>query len=232
MKISLIHPSRGRAEKAKATYDNWMQKASGEIEIEYILSLDLDDNYDEYKRVFGEHYNCVLAFNKNLVEAANVGVSYSHGDLIILISDDFECFDLWDATLKNFLVGKKDFVLKTFDGIQDWIVTLPIMDRVYYKKQGYLYYPEYHHMFCDTDLTHKSELQGKLIIRNDLLFKHNHYSVGGCKKDAINIKADATCAKGESLYLQRVKNNFGLTENTCSLSDNANSHINWLKNKL
>lgn len=232
MKISLLHPSRGRAEKAHKTYRNWIDKSSGGTEIEYLLSLDSDDDYDLYKHIFGFDFYSIIAKNKNLVDAANNGAKICTGDLLILISDDFDCPENWDLLLLDAIKDKQDFVLKTFDGIQKWIVTLPIMDRIYYEKQGYIYHPEYQHMFCDTDLTHKADLQKRLIIRNDIVFIHNHYSSGGDKKDAVNIKADATWKQGEDFYLERCKNGFELFDNIFDLSKEANPHINWLKNKL
>lgn len=71
MKISLLHPSRGRAEKAHKTYRNWIDKSSGGTEIEYLLSLDSDDDYDLYKHIFGFDFYSIIANNNNLVEAAN-----------------------------------------------------------------------------------------------------------------------------------------------------------------
>ena len=95
---------------------------------------------------FGFDFYSIIAKNKNLVDAANNGAKICTGDLPILISDDFDCPENWDLLLLDAIKDKQDFVLKTFDGIQKWIVTLPIMDRIYYEKQGYIYHPEYQHM--------------------------------------------------------------------------------------
>lgn len=232
MKISLLHPSRGRAEKAYQTYRNWIEKSSGEIEIEYLLSLDSDDNYDLYKEIFGIDFHSIIAKNSNLVEASNSVADSCTGDLIVLISDDFDCPENWDLLLLDAVKDKKDFVLKTFDGIQKWIVTLPIMDRTYYEKQGYIYYPEYQHMFCDTDMTHKASLEGKLIVRNDLVFTHNHYSVGKSEKDCVNTKADLTWNQGEKVYLERVKNNFGIKKEEIKPFELPLEMKKWINSKI
>lgn len=235
MKISLLHPSRGRAEKSLKTLINWLQKASNISNIEHVISIDYDD--DEINKYIVNYANSpktnvVISNNNNLVEAANNGAKICTGDLLILISDDFDCPENWDLLLLDAVKDKKDFVLKTYDGIQKWIVTLPIMDRIYYEKQGYLYYPEYQHMFSDTDMTHKADLEGKLIIRNDLVFTHNHYSVGKSEKDCVNTKADLTFQQGEKVYLERVKNNFGLKKEEIKPFDLPLEMQSWINSKI
>jgi len=125
-------------------------------------------------------------------------------------------------------------VLKTFDGAQRWIVTLPIMDRMYYAQKGYIYYPSYRHMFVDTDLTHVAELEGKLIMRNDIIFKHSHYSTGETPKDELNERNDRTWNQGMAVYLHRVRERFGLPEgiNVFDLCFEAKHHIQWLQKAL
>ena len=234
MKISLIHPSRGRAEKAFETYDKWMQKSSKKTIINYVLSIDTNDaDCEKYKELFWLCPSYIVNYpNNNLVEAANRAAITCYGDFLILISDDFDCPENWYLLLLDAVKDKQDFVLKTFDGIQDWIVTLPIMDRIYYEKQGYIYYPEYQHMFCDTDMTHKASLEGKLIVRNDLVFTHNHYSIGKSEKDCINTKADLTWQQGEKVYLERVKNNFGLSENEIKPFELPLEMQSWINSKI
>jgi len=236
MKISILHPSRSRPEEGYIAYRHWVLKMSGTNEYEYILSIDVTDPKAEaYLRgaFRGPKNKIIINDNNNVVQAANEAAKVANGDIIVLISDDFECFDNWDIAIVDALKGKSG-VLKTYDNTQRWIVTLPIMTRDYYEEQGHIYYPSYQHMFCDCDQTHKADLQKKLIIRNDIVFKHNHYSVGGQPKDAVNVKADGTWAQGERIYLQRCRERFGLGNvNVYDLSPEAEKagHIKWMKRK-
>ena len=231
--ISIIHPSRGRAYQAKETADRWIAKSSGTVPIEYILSIDTSDPQKaDYLALF-EKAIITLADNTCVVEAANAGARNADGDIFVLVSDDFDCFVDWDLKLVEAFTGNECRVLKTYDGTQKWIVTLPIMDKAYYNMQGYLYCPEYKHMFADTDQTHKAEIEGRLLFRNDLVFTHNHYSTGANKKDEVNVKADATWAQGEEVYLRRVREGFGYNDvDVFKVSDLGKHHINWLKKKL
>lgn len=233
MIISVIHPSRSRASQAKATINHWLSSLSGLYEVEYILSVDSDDpQLDEYLNLSCDII--VVSKNQNLVQASNSAAKETRGDIIVLVSDDFTCFKNWDEAIVKAMEGRSG-VLKTNDGIQRWIVTLPIFTRDYYESQGYIYHPGFSHMFGDTYMTHKADLEKKLIIRNDIVFLHNHYSKkGGAKKDALNVKADATMAEGEKVYMDHVLNKFGLNVDVMNLSREAHQagHVNWLKKRL
>ena len=231
MKISLLHPSRGRAEKAKRTYDNWINKSSGKLDIEYILSTDMSDFAEPYMRSFGVTFKTETTnYNNNLVDATNNGAKKTTGDLIVLISDDFDCPENWDLLLLDAVKDKKDFVLKTLmDSKMD--SDLLIMDK-FTMKTGYIYYPEYQHMFCDTDMTHKASLEGQLIVRNDLVFTHNHYSIGKSEKDCVNTKADLTWNQGEKVYLERVKNNFGIKKEEIKPFELPLEMQSWINSKI
>lgn len=235
MTISLLHPSRGRPQRAIETFLNWKGKSSGAHKIEHIISIDTDDSeHDNYKaKYWGEFTKIIGGNNGCAVTATNGAAALSTGDILVMLSDDFECPQDWDKLIVEAFLSayENGNVLKTYDGIQKWIVTLAIMDRSYYLRHGYFYYPEYKHMFCDTEMTHKAELEGRLIVRNDLIFPHNHYTHGGAKKDATNEKADKTWNQGEALYLRRVKENFGLSGvDPFNISDK--NHVKWLRSKL
>lgn len=212
-KISLIHPSRNRPEMAAHAITNWLNKMYRVCDWEYILSIDEDEpNKVEYAAV-----ECISPFIKTLVspnqtaiEAINNAAKVSTGDLIIVVSDDFDCHNGWDKWLIDNLNGGQDYLVKTFDGIQDWLITLPIMDRTYYERFGYIYYPEYKHMFCDTEMTEVGHLLGKVIDLKDAShpFLHKHYSAGYMAKDSINEKNDNTWGQGEALFNIRKSHGF------------------------
>jgi glycosyltransferase involved in cell wall biosynthesis len=231
--ISLIHPSRNRPEQASETAKHWLSNMFSVLNLaDYTLSIDLDDTtINEYKTNFVEGFNIIMSNNTCVVDAANVGAKQAKGDILVLVSDDFECYPDWDIDLINHFTEYKDNVLKTNDTLQDWIVTLPIMDRTYYEACGYLYYPKYKHMFCDTDMTHKAELEGKLHKRMDMVFKHCHYTQGETLKDAVNDKADLTWMQGETTYLHRVASSFDIPNvDVMNISDVG--HKSWLIQKM
>ncbi|HEY3385380.1 MAG TPA: hypothetical protein VGK46_02655 [Saprospiraceae bacterium] len=235
--ISLIHPSRGRPKQSFETMIKWLSKSSGDVQLDLVLSLDCDDPViDEYYKLYenlGRSFLWEDNLNTSAVDAINKGAKECVGDILVIVSDDSDCPDRWDARIANAMSGKSG-VLKTFDGVQKWIVTMPVMTRDYYESKGYIYHPDYTHMFCDTHLTHVADLEKKLIFRNDLVFPHNHYSTGKSKKDAVNIKNDSTWAQGEAAYLRHCRNKFGMSVDIFNLSKEAHQagHVAWLKKKL
>lgn len=231
--ISIIHPSRSRPKKAKETAENWLSNAGADCQ--YILSVDSDDPklFDYNLLGLGPHF-CLptIEINKNrsAVDAINAAAKVSRGDILIVISDDFDCPPLWGKQILNATVGAHDWIMKTPDGIQDWIITLPIMDRAYYERFGYIYYPEYLHMFCDTELSCVADLTGRRINAN-IPFKHNHYSVTKEAKDEVSIKADSTWNQGEKLFLERYKRQFNLPTKDIQGRITNQGYLNWINSK-
>jgi glycosyltransferase involved in cell wall biosynthesis len=230
--ITVIHPSRSRPDYALDTALLWMLNAAERYE--YILSIDESDPYlEEYKSIFPKG-TYVVNNNSNAVQAANAGAEKAKGEILVLISDDFDCPKNWDLTIREALNGKSG-LLKTYDGVQKWIVTLPIYTRDYYEQQGYVYPPQYVHLFPDTHITHVADLAGKLIIRNDIVFNHDHHSKHQGPKDDVTKKADSTWAQGEHEYLKACRAWSGLGKvDIFNLSKEAKEagHIQWLKKKL
>lgn len=222
--ISLIHPSRARPRKATETAQRWIERAGQKVQ--HIFSLDEDDgHWGEYPMI-----DIVLVNdNSNAVQAINRAAKEAYGDILVVVSDDFDCPENWANEIEKFVGKRMDWILKTQDGTQGWIITLPIMDRVYFNRFGYIYFPGYQHMFCDTEMTCVAELTGRKLT-SDLLFKHNHYSVTKGERDAVSVKADATWAQGERLFLDRYKSNFGVTDIKGRITDA--SYLNWIKKKL
>lgn len=211
MNISIIHPSRSRASIANQVRTEWITKADKDIE--YIFSLDNDDiqnnKYDG---------DCIYNNNRSAIDAINNGAEVAKGDLFIVVSDDFSCPEHWDTLLLEALQGKSDYCVKTQDGLQPTLMTLPIMDRVYYERFGYIYHPSYRHMFCDQEMTAVAHMLGKAVTL-PLLFPHNHYSTGKFKKDAITIRNNATWVQGETVFNERLKSNFGIENPVIQYSD-------------
>lgn len=217
MKISIIHPSRNRPEMALKTFNNWLNKA--DFDFEYILSLDIDglDGYGIFldalvKRDKNSVTNIgVIIYNNNksAIDAINSAAKAATSDLFIVVSDDTDCPEHWDTLLLNELKGKSDFCAKVDDGLQPTLVTMPIMDRVYYERYGYIYHPDFLHLHCDEELTCVAIMTGK-YIKLPLLFRHMHYSTGLSQKDELNVKNDATWAQGQATLDRHALNNFGI----------------------
>lgn len=230
--ISILHPSRQRPEKSQTTIQRWRQRAYA-TDYQIIVSLDDDDpTIERYQNLHDPEVVIIINKNRSAVDAINAAANVAMGDILVVVSDDTDCPIAWDDKIIQACKGREDFVLKVNDGIQPWIITMPIMDRKYYERFGYVYFPEYLHCFCDTEFTHVADISNRVIWRNDIMFTHLHYCVGKNKKDQINERADSTWSHGKSLYLKRFRENFGLPRKINTWAISNDQHTQWLKNAL
>lgn len=233
MKFSLIHPSRSRPTKSFSATQAWLNSCST-TEVELIVSIDENDPHrDQYKLIYNpiQKAKVIVNNNRSAVDAINNAAKVSTGEILIVVSDDTDCIRNWDDIILKATAGCKDFILKTYDGVQKWLCTMPIMDRTYYNRFGYIYYPEYFHQFCDCELTHVADITKKMIWRNDIEIKHLHYSVLKQQRDSLYQRNDNSWNEGKNLYMRRLKESFGL--NDVDVMDiRGESHVQWLKNVL
>lgn len=209
MKISLIHPSRGRPKKAAETLKFWLSQASGEIEIEHILSLDFsdptNDEYERYDKITIDHNSCV-------VEATNQAAKISTGDILIYTSDDFKCPKNWDlSVVEKFKNVSGPMLLKVDDCLQRFdvdVLTIPIMNRALYERLGYFWNPLYMSMYTDQDLYWVCRNNNWLLLSPELKFEHCHYSNGKAIKDETYKRSDANWNQGKAVYLKRKAEGF------------------------
>lgn len=212
MKISLIHATTGRPEQAAKTAFKWLSRADNRIE--YIVSLNGNDkdDYSVMADVFKKFNTGWILRNSEsttAISAFNAGFKNATGDILIAISDDTGCPEFWTTLLLRELQNKSDFCVKTDDGLQPTLITMPLMDRIYYERYGYCYNPAYLHMHCDEELTCVALMTGK-YIKLDLKFLHDHYTTGRTAKDQVNEKNNATWVHGQKTLDAHAKSNFGI----------------------
>lgn len=212
MMISLIHPSRSRPQKAFNTAKKWIERAG--VEVEYILSLDEDDNQKEvYKNLFNQKSNfpfgslIIVNDNSSVVEATNKAAATSKGDILLYLSDDFDCFPDWGkAVEKEFENEDRPLLIKVDDCIHHPsvpVLTIPIMNRKLYERLGYFWHPFYKSMFVDEDLYWTCYKLGAIKAAWNLKFEHRHCSVGKAPDDETYKRSSANWEQGKAQFSQR-----------------------------
>lgn len=208
--ISLIHPSRGRPLKAYQTSRKWLDNAG--CDVEYILSLDKSDpTLSDYAKRF-PHF--ILNDNSCVVEATNHAAAISTGDILIYLSDDFDCFPDWGKAVENAAREyPNEWLMKVDDCLQRFevaVLTIPIMSRALYKRLGYFWHPGYKSMFVDEDLYWTATKLGALQKAPWLKFPHNHCSVGKAQDDETYRNSAKNWDQGQAFFRQRQKQYFPL----------------------
>lgn len=167
-----------------------------------------------------EGHSIILIINKNrnAIDAINQAAKSASKDIFIVVSDDTDCPEHWDSAILREVGGRKDWIMKTQDGIQPWLITMTLMDRTYYNRFGYIYYPGYDHLWADTELTAVADLTGR-VIHSDLLFPHLHPSVGKAENDELYDRNNKTWQQGSDLFYKRGRNNFDLVNPPGSIKE-------------
>jgi glycosyltransferase involved in cell wall biosynthesis len=211
MKFTLLHPSRSRPKLAVQTAQEWIKKA-GSDNVEWILSLDLDDPHlIDYQVALKEHSIYKLCVNQNtsVVDATNKAAKYATGDVLIYLSDDFSCPDNWAQLIEKEVEKYSGcWLLKVDDCLQGFsiaVCTIPIMSRKMYDVLGYFWHPEYKSMFVDEHLYWKAKLNNWLKLAPHLKFPHNHPSNGRAQNDETYTRSAKNWDQGKALF-QKHKN--------------------------
>lgn len=204
MRISLIHPSRGRANKSFENSMNWFEKSGIEKDVQIIVSVDSDDDQlHTYRR---KYLSVIDSNNRSVVEATNIGAKASNGDILIYLSDDFKCPDNWGQLVINeFKKYSGPTLIKVDDCLQHFntkVLTIPMMNRELYQKLGYFWHPGYKSMFCDEHLYCRSEKLGALKFAPHLKFPHEHVSNGKAPDDETYRRSAANWNQGKELFLK------------------------------
>lgn len=209
MTITLIHPSRGRPIKAFQTAEKWINQAG--IPVEHIFSLDENDpTHGSYTRID----KLLVNPNDCVVEAVNHAAAASTGDVIIYLSDDFDCFSNWGVVITEICSHYSgEYMIKVDDGLQKFnntVLTIPIMSRALYTRLGYFFHPGYKSMWVDVDLYFTcARMNGDVIkLHKEVKFQHNHYSNGKTKKDATYERSDRNWDQGKAMLEKRRMEHF------------------------
>lgn len=236
-KITLGAASRNRPDRMSSVINNWVSKSANGERIEIIISIDEDDStLDSYKSILEKDsqdlkINIKILINKNLntVQAINRIKDSFTGDIIVIFSDDTDCFLGWDNAIDEvYSKMPGSYIIKTSDGIGKDLITMPIFTKSYLDHKQWIYYPGYKHMFCDTELTCIAYMEDKVIDASDLKFTHLHYSQGHSEKDYVDRKNQNTFYDGFNVFRKRISRNFHLADNL-SKEKIPSSILEWIE---
>ena len=123
---------------------------------------------------------------KDCTAGWNAAAALSTGKVLIAVADDFIPPPGWDEALlaiepKSWI--DEDRVIHVNDGYVKELCTLAILTRTRYDRFGYLWYPKYKSMFCDTEFTEVAYRDGVVIEAMHLLFEHMHPDCGKRDRD-------------------------------------------------
>ena len=215
MKILIKYPSRNRKEMFYDTLNKMKAMANNLNDIAFHFTID-DDEVDLYfiETLGGKSNNKIHAVNRDVPE--------SDWDILVVMSDDMVCITHgWDDIIRqdmNENFPDTDGVLHYNDGNQKAnVMTMSIIGRKYYKRDGYIYNPEYQSLWCDVEATEVAHMRGKYKYMGDatILFAHHHPAWGFCLHDEQYRKTESPYywQKDRQVIENNRAKNYGLKEN-------------------
>lgn len=218
-KLIYKFPSRERPLKFFAALDNITSLAKHD-NYEILCTLDISDSSmrgEEIKQRLASYGNKVRAIwgtSENKVHACNRDMEFAGAwDICCLHSDDMrwlvEGFDL--EILKSY----ENFsgLLHISDSyVNERLCTYTILDYEYYNRFNYLYNPEYHSVYCDSELHDVAKILKSYKYLDKKMLIHEHFIWGHGKKDALLERTEDKLVykKDFETYQRRKKINFGL----------------------
>jgi glycosyltransferase involved in cell wall biosynthesis len=208
--ISLIHATRGRANKAGHTRNLWLSLAVNPERIQHVYCVDDDDTQSKKLASQFEH---TVSMGKSCVAAWNDGCAIATGDLLVQLSDDWLPVPGWDAKLLDEVkrAGKTlddPLVIAVSDGHRkDDLLCMAILTHARYVQQGYaMFSSEYESVFSDNEFAHRAWRDGVVIdARDRITFEHEHPAFGAAPMDATyaHNNAKERYEKGEATFRKR-----------------------------
>lgn len=221
MNILIKFPSRQRPEVFKTALYRYVSLADNINNIFFLFTLDKDDScVDEYNKIIydllpNKNYQIDIGTSLSKINAINRGLNefLDSGefktDIILLASDDM--WPIIKGYDKDIIDNyKEDSYIWFYDGHQNRINTLSIMDIVYYNRFKYIYQPDYRSFFCDNEQTDVAIALGRCIKINKCIIRHEHPMCvnTNVKNDDLYKKNNAHWDHDKNLYASRKNNNF------------------------
>jgi hypothetical protein len=161
MKISLLHATRGTPDRANATRESWLSRASDRSMIEHFWAIQAGDTTstaldpDSIVAVTDDP----PAWASSSIANWNAAAALATGDLLVVIADDLTPPIGWDDTLRVFLgnpnTASTQFCVYVADQLSnDGLLRHPIMSRALYQRRGFMFDPNYYGVFCDQRPNH------------------------------------------------------------------------------
>lgn len=219
LKLLVKFPTRERGQKFLSTLKGYIDKATDNENIIYLISIDSNDlsMSDTVQQTAKSYHNNVVFFtgnSKSKVHACNRDIHFVNGwHILVLGSDDMICqVQGWDDILReemNTNFPDLDGVLYHPDGYTK-LNTMCIMGKKYYFRFNYIYNPEYISLFCDNEFQEVSQLLNKEFKSDKILFRHEHPVWKGEKYDALMTKNESYYNTDNTTYNKRKAISFGL----------------------
>ncbi len=206
-RISLLHATRGRPEKASRCRKAWHDLAAQPGRIEHIFAIDEDDADSKLLKRF---HHVLVPPGGGCVRAWNYAAAACCSPVIVQLSDDWIPPLKWDdLILERLGAVDEPKVLAVSDGVRaDKLLCMAICTRHYFCAEDYfLFHPWFTGVHSDNWFTAQAYARGVVIEARDIVFKHNHPVATGGPLDQTYMLQNAPerYAEGQHVITQLIE---------------------------
>ncbi len=218
MKILYIFPSRSRPAKLfaaldnikkYATHDDYLIAITADLDDPSMMNPEVRDNINSYPNVdlhYGTSGSKVIAINRDLE-------LYQDWHILINMSDDmaFIKYGFDSQIVKDFQQHGLDTLMHYPDqAAGPALITMAIMGRKYFDRDGFIYNPAYKSLFYDNEQQEVAKLRGKYVFKKNRLFNHNHPAWGLSEADDLMRHTESFYNEDKATFEIRKSINFGI----------------------
>lgn len=209
MKILFNLASRSRPQKLINTINNVLANVVSD-QYEFCIVLDANDptvtpelEYNLLALVNPGEYHIGNSLNK--VDAINRNVKdHPTWDILVNCSDDMVFTEFaFDNIIRFHMPEDLDCYLHFRDSNQDKpdaLCTMSILGRKYFDRDGFIYHPDFQSLWCDNFSMDVAKARGKYRFVNEIIFDHQHPSVGKAPLDSQYRKTEAFYYADQKVY--------------------------------
>ncbi len=189
-RISLLHATRGRAQKACLTRKVWFDMADQPERVEHIFVIDSDD---EHGRPLKRFHHGEISPGGGCVAAWNHAATLAISPVLVQLSDDWLPCANWDRLILERLGDvSQPKVLAVSDGIRDdQLLCMAICTRAYWFQDCFLFHPSFTGVYSDNHFTAMAYQRGQVIEAKDIVFEHQHPFADSAKWDKTYLEQNA-----------------------------------------
>lgn len=136
-------------------------------------------------------------------------------DILVNFSDDMRFVTHgWDQLIREAVRsnGPDAFLHFPDSTAKHMLPTMSVMDRTYYERDKFIYYPEYWSVFCDNEAMEVAKKRGRYFYIDTQIHDHFHPAYGHVPWDEQYARQQAMWNHDEDLFRYRQSNNFFLDE--------------------
>jgi len=217
MRLLIKFPSRSRPTKLLEGVAKYVDFAEDMSRTRILITLDADDitvTEELKQKLVGIHPNISLdiGFSAGKIDAINRGVpDPSTFDILLLASDDMipevKGYDQIIRSKMAQFYPDTDGVLFFNDGFNKHeLNTILICGSKYYRRFGYLYYPEYKSLFCDNEFQIMANTLRRQKYFPEIIIRHEHPHINpSVELDELYHKNNKYFYEDEALFIKRSK---------------------------